>query len=130
MILGHLSRFLQVGALAFFVDAALLWALIYQLDMAPIISRVLSFMATIAVTFVLNARYTFVVSMRHSSKVRYVVIQCSGAAINFIVYSWLVLAELLGPLWSLVVGSALSSAHNFFMMRHFVFHGAIDKPPA
>ena len=130
MILGHLSRFLQVGALAFVVDAIVLWALIYQLDMPPIMSRVISFMATIIVTFVLNARYTFVVSMRHSSKVRYVMIQCLGAAINFLLYSWFVLADVLGPLWSLVVGSGVSSAHNFFMMRHFVFHGAIDKPPA
>ncbi len=130
MLLGHLSRFLQVGAVAFAVDAVVLWALIYQLDMPPIPSRVISFMATIVVTFVLNARYTFVVSLRHSSKVRYVMIQCAGAALNFVIYSWLVLADVLGPLWSLVVGSAISSSHNFFMMRHFVFHGATDKPPS
>ena len=82
MILGHLSRFLQVGALAFAVDAGILWALIYQLDMPPITSRVISFIATIAVSFVLNARYTFAVSMRDSSKTGYVIIQCVGAALT------------------------------------------------
>ena len=130
MILVHLARFLQVGAVGFAVDASLLWALVYPLEMSPILARVFSFLATIAVTFVLNARYTFVVPIRESSKTRYAVIQALGAGINFLVYSALVLGGWLGPLWSLVVGSALASAHNFLMMRRFVFAGAIDKRQA
>ena len=120
-MLVHLSKFLQVGAVGFAVDALVLWALVYQAGWPPIPARVVSFLATIAVTFVLNARYTFAVRVRESPKSRYVLIQCLGAGINFLTYSGLVLGGVLGPLWSLVVGAALSSAHNFLMIRHFVF---------
>ena len=126
----HLSRFLQVGALGFALDAGLLWLLVYPLDMPPILSRAISFLATIALTFVLNARYTFSVPVRESSKTRYVIIQSMGAGLNFFTYSLFVLNAWLGPLWSLVVGSALASAHNFFMMRHFVFNPATNKSRA
>ena len=136
-MLAHLSRFLQVGAVGFAVDAGVLWALVYQAGWPPIPARVVSFMATIAITFVLNARYTFAVRVRESSKSRYVLVQCIGAGINFFTYSALVLGGVLGPLWSLVVGAAISSAHNFLMMRRFVFgasgrskqdKGSIDRP--
>jgi len=129
-MLRHLSRFLQVGAVGFALDAGILWALVYQAGWPPIPSRVVSFLVTIAVTFVLNARYTFAVRVRESSKSRYVLIQAVGAGINFFSYSALVLSGVLGPLWSLVVGAALSSTHNFLMMRRFVFGAATDKPPA
>lgn len=129
-MLFHLSRFLQVGAVGFAVDALLLWALVYQVGWPPIASRAVSFVVTIAVTFVLNARYTFAVRVRESSKSRYILIQSIGAAINFTTYSALVLGGVLGPLWSLVVGAALSSAHNFFMVRRYVFGAATNKPPA
>jgi putative flippase GtrA len=129
-MLIHLSRFLQVGAVGFAVDALLLWVLVYQVGWPPIASRVVSFLVTIAVTFVLNARYTFSVRVRESSKSRYILIQSVGAAINFATYSALVLGGVLGPLWSLVVGAALSSAHNFFMVRRFVFAVPTSKPPA
>jgi putative flippase GtrA len=65
-----------------------------------------------------------------SSKSRYLLIQSVGAGLNFFSYTALVLGGVLGPLWSLVVGAALSSAHNFFMMRRFVFGAATGKPPA
>ena len=128
MILIHLARFLQVGAVGFAVDATLLWALVYPLEVPPIPARGFSFLVTIAITFVLNARYTFAVPLKESSKLRYGVVQTAGAGINFVVYSLLVLGGWLGPLWSLVVASALASAHNFLMMRRFVFGGATDKP--
>jgi len=130
VILGQLARFLQVGAIGFAIDATVLWALVYPFAMPPISSRVISFLATISVTFVLNARYTFSVPIRESSKTRYAVIQIVGAGINFLAYSVLVLGGWLGPLWSLVVGSALSSLHNFLMIRAFVFGDANDRSRA
>ena len=129
-MLLHISRFLQVGAVGFAVDALILWALVYQVGWPPIISRVISFLVTIAITFVLNARYTFSVRVREASKRRYILVQSVGAGINFFSYTALVLGGVLGPLWSVVVGSALSSAHNFFMMRRFVYGAATSKPPA
>ncbi len=126
----HLVRFLQVGGVAFALDAGVLWFLVYQLGLPPILSRGMSFLLTIIVTFVLNARYTFAIPLQDSSKSRYFAIQCLGATINFLVYTGLVLAGWLGPLWALVVGSMLGSTHNFLMMRHFVFRGATGKSPA
>ena len=120
-MLAQLSRFLQVGAVGFAVDAAVLWLFVYQLSMSPLLARVFSFLAAITVTFVLNARYTFAVPVAQSSKSRYLAVQCAGAAINFGSYSALVILAWLRPLWALVVGSALSSAHNFVMVRHFVY---------
>ena len=120
---GHLFRFLQVGAIGFAIDAGVLWFLVYQLGIPPVLARAGSFLATIIVTFVLNASYTFNVHLRTASMTRYMTIQFMGAGINFLTYSWLVLYGPLQarPLLSLVVGSALASAHNFVMMRHFVF---------
>ncbi|MEM7097287.1 MAG: GtrA family protein [Pseudomonadota bacterium] len=122
-MLAHLSRFLQVGGIGFAIDAGLLWFLIYQLEMPPIVSRLISFLITICVTFILNATYTFVVDIKAASMPRYVGVQVLGAGINFASYSWLVLQGPLNdsPLVALVVGSALAAIHNFLMMRRFVF---------
>ncbi len=130
MIWVHLYRFLNVGAIGFAIDAGVLWFLVYVLEMGAIPARALSFVITITVTFVLNARYTFGVSVRGSSKSRYVAVQLLGAAINFTSYTLLVLhGPLAGrPLLSLIVGSALASTHNFLMMRHFVFKPRRPQP--
>ena len=129
-MLARVSRFLQVGALAFLVDAVVLWFLVYQMGWPPVFSRVISFAATLLISFPLNAAYTFSVSVRDSSKTRYIVIQCVGVGLNFAVYSGLVLAGWLGPLWALVFGSACASAHNYLLMRRFVFHDVTSKHPA
>ena len=130
LMFKHLVRFLQVGGVAFALDAGLLWLLVYQVGLPPILARGLSFFVTIVVTFILNAHYTFAASVRESSKSRYVATQCLGAGINFMTYAVLVLNGVLGPLWALVAASFLGSTHNFLMMRHFVFGQARDKCPA
>lgn len=124
----QVPRFLQVGAIGFLIDAGVLGVLVYGLGLPPVPARGVSFAATIVVTFVLNARYTFSASIRASNKGRYVAIQLVGAGINFVSYTLLVG---LGPMrdWpiaALVVGSALSSAHNFYMMRRFVFVATVE----
>ena len=127
-MLAVVSRFLQVGAVAFVVDAGVLWILVYIFNWPPIAARVVSFSSTIALTFVLNARYTFAVPMSGASKTRYVIIQCLGAGLNFGLYSSLILLAWLGPLWSLVVGSAAASTHNFLLMRRYVYAQTNDTP--
>lgn len=128
-MLPHLVKFLQVGAVGFAIDAFVLWLLVYQVGWSPILSRGFSFVATIIVTFILNARYTFSADIRASSKSRYVLVQVAGVVLNFSVYSGLVLTGWLGPLGALVVGSALASAHNFLMLRRFVFVPVTSKAP-
>jgi putative flippase GtrA len=119
----HASRFLQVGAVGFAIDAGLLWFFIYQLGLPPILARGISFLVTISVTFVLNARYTFEVRAKPASMTRYLLVQSLGAVINFASYTWLVLYGPFGqrPLFALCVGSFLATINNFVLIRHFVF---------
>ena len=124
-MLGQLSRFLQVGAIGFAIDAGLLWGLVYLMGLEPIVGRMISFIATIMVTYALNARYTFNVLPSKSSMPRYGVIQSVGALLNFGSYSWLVAVLQIEPLIALCIGAALGSTHNFLMMRSFVFKDGV-----
>ena len=119
----QLFRFLQVGAIGFAVDAGLLWVLIYQVGMSPISARAISVVLAVIATFILNSRYTFAVRAQGSMMVRYVVVQALGAAINFGIYSWLILYGPLEnyPLVALLVGAAVSTVSNFGLARIYVF---------
>lgn len=123
----QLARFLLVGAVGFAVDVAVLAFLIYGLDYGQasgglIGSRVASFVAAIAVTFMLNARYTFGASIRKAKLSRYVLIQALGAAINIGTYTVLVLGPLARPLIAMAIGSAVATVSNFVLVRQFVYH--------
>lgn len=109
------------------MDVAVLAFLIYGLDYGQasgglIGSRVASFVAAIAVTFMLNARYTFGASIRKAKLSRYVLIQALGAAINIGTYTVLVLGPLARPLIAMAIGSAVATASNFVLVRQFVYH--------
>ena len=124
----ELARFLQVGLAGFGADVLTLWVLIYGIGYGEtrfglIWTRVASFVVAIAVTFVLNARYTFGSRVRDSNVVNYLVIQCLGAGLNLGTYSLLVLVGPLAerPLYCLVVGSAVATVSNFVLVRRFVY---------
>jgi putative flippase GtrA len=122
----QLARFLAVGAVGFAVDVAVLWFLLYGLDYvtdrgALVWCRLGSFFAAIAVTFLLNARYTFGASIRRASLSRYVAIQLLGAVLNIGTYSFLVLGPLERPLIALAIGSAVATVSNFLLVRRFVY---------
>lgn len=121
-------RYLQVGLAGFIADAGVLSLLIYALgfgttDVGLVGSRVASFLAAISVTFMLNARYTFGMSIRDSSFTAYVLIQLLGAAINLGSYAALIFSGLLNqaPLVALIVGSMLATTNNFILARRFVY---------
>lgn len=122
-MLAQLSRFLQVGAFGFLIDAGLLWLLVYGLGLPPVPARAVSFITTITVTFLMNARYAFNVAPEKSLIPRYGLIQSLGALLNFGAYTWLVSAWMVEPILSLSVGAALGSTHNYLMLRAFVFKG-------
>lgn len=122
-------RYLQVGFAGFVADISVLALLIYGLDFGEtdtglVVSRVISFLAAISVTFLLNAGYTFGASVRGSSFTGYVLIQSLGAAINLGTYTVLVLYGPLNeaPLVALVIGSAAATSSNFFLVRKFVYN--------
>jgi len=122
-------RYLQVGFAGFVADISVLALLIYVLefgetDTGLVVSRVVSFLAAITVTFLLNAGYTFGASVRGSSFTGYVLIQTLGAAINIGTYTVLVLYGPLNeaPLVALVIGSAAATSSNFVLVRKFVYN--------
>jgi putative flippase GtrA len=121
-------RYLQVGFAGFVADISVLAFLLYPMefgttDAGLVGSRVVSFLAAISVTFLLNAGYTFGASVRGSSFTGYVLIQTLGAAINLGTYTVLVLYGPLteAPLVALVIGSAAATTSNFFLVRKFVY---------
>jgi putative flippase GtrA len=124
----QIFRYLQVGFAGFIADISVLALLIYGMefgntDTGLVGSRVVSFLAAISVTFLLNAGYTFGASVRGSSFTSYVLIQTLGAAINVGTYTVLVLYGSLNdaPLVALVIGSAAATTSNFFLVRRFVY---------
>ncbi len=123
----QLARFLVVGAAGFAVDVGTLALLVYGLGYGQqssglIGSRLVAFLAAVAVTFLLNARYTFGASVRKAKVSRYVAIQLLGAVINIGTYTVLVLGPLPRPLYALAIGSAAATVSNFVLVRQFVYH--------
>lgn len=122
----QLARFLMVGGVGFFVDVGVLALLLYGFGFADetvglIGSRLASFLAAVAATFPLNARFTFRASVQSSRLSRYVTIQGWGALLNLGVYSALVLGPLPRPLIALAVGSAVATVSNFLLARRYVY---------
>ena len=125
----QLFRYLQVGLAGFIADISVLALLIYgldfgQTDVGRVVSRVISFLAAITVTYILNAGYTFGASVRESNFTGYVLIQSLGAAINLGTYTLLILFGPLheAPLVALVIGSAFATTSNFLLVRKFVYN--------
>ncbi len=128
-MLHQLSRFLMVGGFCFLVDAGLLALLVYQAGVGHISARLVSVFLAVSVAFVLNAKFTFLVRVADARFLRYVVIQAFGTAVNFGVYSALVLGgPLVGrPLLSLVCGAAAATLNNFFLSRRYVYVGKTNN---
>ena len=125
----QLFRFLQVGLVGFTIDVSVISLLIYGMsfgesDAGLVGSRVASFLAAISVTFLLNAGYTFGSSVRQSSFMSWVAIQCLGAAINLGTFTALVLWGPFNdaPLVALVIGAACATISNFLLARRFVYN--------
>ena len=117
------ARFLMVGGVSFCVDVGVLWLLVYQFDVGYIPGRLVSVLLAISVSFVLNARFTFLVRVADAPFARYIAIQALGATLNLGVYTVLVLdGPLAGqPHLSLMCGAAVATANNFLCSRKYVY---------
>ncbi len=103
--------------------AFLLYGLGYGAQSGGLIgSRVVSFLAAITTTFLLNARFTFSASIKKAKVSRYVVIQLLGAGLNIGTYTVLVLGPLHRPLIAMAIGSGVATISNFLLVRQFVYH--------
>ena len=115
----QLWRFLLVGAAGFCLDMGVLAGLLYgagynETEAQLLVCRLLAFLAAIALTFVLNARYTFGARVRHANVTGYLLIQVLGAGINLGAYVVLVLGPLTGA--PLVLATLLTGLLGVVML--------------
>ena len=88
-------RFGLVGALGFVVDAGVMQLLVSFAGVGAIEARAISIPTAVLATWVLNRTFTFGKTADRAlpSLVRYAAVSAGGAAVNFIVYSALILAS-------------------------------------
>jgi putative flippase GtrA len=128
--------FVLVGTVGFIVDAAILAALVHGYDWGDYSARLISFAVAVTVTWVLNRSFVFAggrTTDKRSEYTRYLAVQGTGMAINFLVYSICISTNAFMDQWpvaALAVGSVVALLFNFAGARLFVFTGTQAKDPA
>ena len=119
----QIVKFLMVGGAGFAAELVILSLLIYQFDVDKVYARLPSWWVAITITFVLNAKFTFLVRVMDAKMFRYVFIQLLGASINLGTYTLLVLYGPLVdlPLLALACGAGIATVSNFLLCRRFVY---------
>lgn len=120
-------RFGVVGSVGFMVDGGILQALVVLAGWGPIEARVLSFPLAVLTTWILNDTIVFRgprVRPVHHGLARYLAVSLVGAAINFIVYTSLVMASTrmaAYPILPLAVAAIIALLANYLGSKHFAF---------
>jgi putative flippase GtrA len=117
-------RFCLVGGVGFSADAIVLLSLIYGFGLHPLVSRMLSFIIAVALTFQLNRFWTFSpLRQTHvpSAFAAYVGIQGVGFACNLGIYACALLVFHLLPLLCLALASAVALFVNYIGSKRLVF---------
>lgn len=121
--------FIIVGGIGFIVDASILAILVHGYGWGDYTARIVSFAVAVTATWYLNRRYVFYARKtpdRRREFSRYLAVQLTGMAINFLAYSLCIAnVEIMDqwPVLALAVGSAVALFFNFAGARLFVFHG-------
>ena len=124
--------FLCVGTIGFIIDATVLWLLIFEFDLGHYISRALSFLVAVPCTWILNRRLTFseaATDNRTREYSMYLLIQTTGAFLNFAIYSACIFVSSLMfnfPVLALAIGSATATLFNFAALQRYAFTGRPD----
>ncbi len=127
------AAFTVVGAVGFVVDASILATLVHIYDWGDYSARVVSFGFAVSVTWLLNRQFVFAANKtfdRRAEYTRYLAVQGTGMAINFLVYSLCIAtSDLMDrlPVIALAVGSITALFFNYAGSRLFVFTGANEN---
>jgi putative flippase GtrA len=119
-----------VGAIGFAVDASTL-AMMLVAGAGVLWGRAVSYVAAASCTWALNRRWTFHdrSSRRARQWVRFLAVNSFGGAVNYGVYTLLVLhldgSSMILPVIAVAVGSICGLAINFFLSKHVVFEEAV-----
>jgi putative flippase GtrA len=130
MNMADMHRFMRfglVGTLGFVVDAGVMQLLVSFAGAGAIEARAISIPTAVFATWALNRTFTFGKTaddpaMR--SLVRYAAVSAGGAAVNFIVYSALVIASstlAARPMIPLAIASIVALVFNYLGSKHFAF---------
>ena len=127
--------FIIVGGIGFIIDASILSILVHGYGWGDYTARIVSFAVAVTATWYLNRRYVFYARKtldRRREFSRYLAVQLTGMAINFLAYSLCIAnVEIMDqwPVLALAVGSAVALVFNFVGARLFVFHGDGTQSP-
>lgn len=129
----RMLRFGLVGVVGFAVDAGVLQLLVMQ-GWNPVSARGVAIPVAVLATWALNRGFTFREAKSAPalpSLLRYVGVSAAGAAVNFAVYTALVVsADVMAahPLLALAIASGIAMAVNYLGSRHFAFRAGGGRP--
>jgi len=120
-------RFVVVGCLGFVVDAGVVFVL-YETGVSPVVARIPALAAAILTTWTLNRTLTFRVNAPKSRNevLRYVAVALSAAALNFLLYTALVLMGV-WPVAAVAASTIVLLFYSFFGYRRFAFRPRMAK---
>jgi putative flippase GtrA len=120
-------KFALVGVIGFCVDASVLLLAVRWLPINLYEGRIISFLAAVTVTWILNRTFTFQRPKTQSylmEWVRFASSNAVGGLINYATYAWLIAAVVpirhMPPV-AVACGSLAGMIVNFSMMKLFVF---------
>lgn len=122
-------RFGLVGGIGFVVDAGLLFVFTRILELDPFLWRLFSFLAASVVTWALHRHFTFefVAVDPVRQWLRFAVLNGLGGALNFLIYSLLLLYgtyPLDDPMVAVTISSIIAFLYNFTVSKYLVFANA------
>jgi len=124
----RLASFAVAGGTGFLVDATVLVLLLRFTPLGPFAARVFSVAAAMLTTWTINRTVTFGRSGRPivQEGARYGFVALIGAALNYGIYSGLLLAapEAIPPLLALVIAVGLVTIFSYLGYSRFVFKRA------
>ena len=128
-----LPKFLSVGGLGFLLDASVFQALL-SAGYGLIVSRIMSAVLSITLTWYLNRHYVFQTGSINAGApeyARYVAVQTIGLMVNFGVYFTLIakfqaLHDV--PLIALSCGAIAALTFNYLGARHYAYQAKRPAP--
>ncbi|HTP38400.1 MAG TPA: GtrA family protein [Steroidobacteraceae bacterium] len=128
--LVRMAGFALAGGVGFVVDATILTLLVDGAGWSPLSARLPSFLLAVSVTWLINRHFAFadrrarLVRAMAGEFWRYLLIQGSGAVLNFGIFAallWLVPAWNALPAIALAIASACAMVFNYAVLQGFVF---------
>jgi putative flippase GtrA len=128
----ELVRYGFVSAIAFVVDAGLLWALVNATRIHYLIAATLSFLAGGLVAYLLSIRFVFVERRLRSTAIEgpaFVVLGTAGLGVNVVVMALAFGFAGVPLLVSKVASGSLTFAVNYLLRKHLLFRRGRREHP-